>query len=73
LDFLLRFSNVDCVPVDIAVAEEAAMIRARYGITPPDALIVGTAIAAKADTIITNDSALVKLSPKPVILLSEFV
>jgi predicted nucleic acid-binding protein len=73
LDFLLRFSNLECVPVDIAVAEEAASLRARYGIKPPDALIIGTAIAVDADTIVTNNRAWMKLSPKPVILLSDYL
>jgi predicted nucleic acid-binding protein len=73
LDFLLRFSNLECVPVDIAVAEEAASLRARLGIKPPDALIIGTAIAVDADTIVTNDRAWMKLSPKPVILLSDYL
>jgi len=73
LDFLQRFSNLECVPVDIAVAEQAAILRARHGIKPPDALIIGTAVAARADAIVTNDGAWLKVSPKPVVLLGDYV
>lgn len=73
MDFLQRFSNLECIPVDIAVAEQAAIVRAHYGIKPPDALIIGTALAVGADAIVTNDSARLKSSPKPVILIGEYI
>lgn len=73
LDFLQRFSSVECVPVDIAVAEQAAIVRARHGIKPPDALIIGTAIASGVDAVVTNDGSWSKVSPRPVVLLSDYV
>jgi predicted nucleic acid-binding protein len=73
LDFLQRFPNVECISVDIAAAEQAASVRAHYGIKPPDALIIGTAVALGAEAIVTNDSAWLKVSPKPVVLLSDYV
>jgi len=72
-DFLLRFPNVDCIPVDITIAEQAALVRARYKIKPPDALIIGTAVATGAELIVTNDVSWVGISPKPVVLLGDYV
>jgi predicted nucleic acid-binding protein len=73
LDFFLRFSHMECTPVDIGVAEQAAIVRARYNVRAPDALIIGTAIAVGADTIVTNDVSWVKMSSTPVVLLSDYV
>jgi predicted nucleic acid-binding protein len=72
VDFLSRLPNVSCVPVDLTVAQCAARIRATSTIKPPDALIVGTAIAAGVDVIITNDDEWPKVSPKPVVLLGDY-
>jgi len=72
-DFLLRFPNLKCVTVDVATAQGAALIRARYKIKPPDALIIGTAVTAGADLIVTNDVSWVGISPKPVVLLGDYV
>jgi len=73
LDFLRRFPNLRCVPVDVAAAGQAASLRSRYGLKPPDALIVGTAMAFGADAIVTNDLSWMKVSPKPVVLLRDYV
>jgi predicted nucleic acid-binding protein len=73
LDFFLRFSHVKCTPVDIGVAERAAVVRARYNARAPDALIIGTAIAVGADAIVTNDVTWAKMSPTPIVLLSDYV
>jgi len=57
LEFLRTHSNLTCVPVDLAVALEAAYLRAERKFAPPDALIVGTGLAAGARRLITNDHA----------------
>lgn len=72
-DFLLRFPNVQLVPADVAVAAQAAALRARYGIKPPDALIIATAVTTEADAIVSNDRSWQRLEAKPVILLGDFV
>jgi predicted nucleic acid-binding protein len=71
-DFVQRFPNLTCVPIDITVAEEAAIVRARENIKTPDALIIGTAVAIGAEAIVTNDRRWLTASPKPVIILSQF-
>lgn len=55
LDFVTRFPNVSTPPVDVPVAQEAASLRATYGLAMPDALIVATGIVAQVGYIVTND------------------
>lgn len=55
--FLRTFPNLDCVPVDLQVAQDAAHLRADRRLSPPDALIVGTALAAQVRHVVTNDRA----------------
>lgn len=57
LEFLRTHPNLTCVPVDLAVAQEAAYLRAESRLAPPDALIVGTGLAAGARRLFTNDHA----------------
>ncbi|MGH7727270.1 MAG: type II toxin-antitoxin system VapC family toxin [Vulcanimicrobiaceae bacterium] len=73
LDFLGRFPNLTCVPLELRAAEAAARVRAQSNLKPPDALIVGTAVAAGADIIVTNDGAWAKKSPKPVVILRNYL
>jgi predicted nucleic acid-binding protein len=55
LAFLRTHPNLTCVPVDLQVAQEAAHLRAERRFAPPDALIVGTGLAAQVRYLITND------------------
>ena len=55
LDFLVRHPNLQLQPVDLPVAEEAARMRAMFGLAAPDALIVATGIANEATQLVTND------------------
>ena len=72
MDFLQRFPNTQCVPVDIAVAQQAAILRARHNLRSPDALIVGTAVAAGADAIVTNDHSWSKLTTSRIVTLGDY-
>lgn len=55
LGFLRAFPNLVCVPVDLQVAQDAAHMRADRRLAPPDALIVGTGLAAQVRHLVTND------------------
>jgi predicted nucleic acid-binding protein len=55
LAFLRNHLHLECVPVDVQVAQEAAQLRAANRLAPPDALIVGTGIAAQVAVLVTND------------------
>lgn len=54
-DLLLRSRNLFSVPVDVAIAEIAADLRARYNLRTPDALHAATAIHARCDAFLTNN------------------
>jgi predicted nucleic acid-binding protein len=55
LGFLRTHPNLVCQPVDLQVAQDAAHLRADKRFTPPDALIVGTGLAAQVRHFVTND------------------
>lgn len=50
-----RFPNVTVAPLDRAAARAAARIRATTGLSTPDALVIGTALAAGCGAVIGND------------------
>jgi predicted nucleic acid-binding protein len=56
-DFLLRFPNLRIDPVTVAVAREAARIRASTAARTPDALILATAVLAPAAIVVTSDAS----------------
>src|SRR5262245_42348222 len=56
LDFLTRFPNLRPHPVDLAVAQEAASLRAMFRLSMADALIVATGIVAQVHHLVTNDA-----------------
>ena len=53
-DFLLRFPNLRIDPVTIAVAREAARIRATTAARTPDALILATGALAPASIVVAS-------------------
>jgi predicted nucleic acid-binding protein len=52
---LSHFPNLELVPIFRRVVLRAAILRARYGLRTPDALILATAILQGATLAITND------------------
>lgn len=68
LDFLRHQPNLAVPPLDLQMAQDAAMLRAEHRFSPPDALIIGTGMAAQAGHLVTNDFAwepkLAKLSER---------
>ena len=55
LAFIRAQPNLTAVPVDLQVAQDAAFLRAAQRFSPPDALIVGTGLAAQVGHLVTND------------------
>ncbi len=55
LAFLRSQPHLDCVPIDLQVAQEAAHLRAARRFSPPDALVVGTGLATQVRHLVTND------------------
>jgi predicted nucleic acid-binding protein len=58
---LSLFPNLQWVPPDLAIADAAARVRARYHLRTPDALQVATAIRGGASAILTNDSDIARV------------
>jgi hypothetical protein len=74
--FLRNYPHLESAPVDLQVVQDAAFLRAAQRFSPPDALIVGTGLAAQVAHLVTNDQAwagkLANLSGRiKVVLLSE--
>lgn len=55
LAFLKHQAHMEAVPLDLQMAQEAASLRASHRLSAPDALIVGTGIAAQVSHLVTND------------------
>ena len=68
---MLQMPNLTLYPMDEAVAEEAARLRAAYNCKMPDAIIVATAIVHDADVFLTNDHRLKAITELPVVTLDE--
>jgi predicted nucleic acid-binding protein len=64
-------SELEALPVDAAVAETAADLRARYGLKTPDALQVATAITAGCEAFLTGDKGLRRVTEVRVLVLDD--
>ncbi len=70
-DLFATNGNLILVPVDAAIAERAAELRARYRLHTPDALHVATALHEGCDAFLTNDATLRRVAELRVLLLSD--
>jgi predicted nucleic acid-binding protein len=55
LDFCANWPNLTILPIDMAVAQEGASIRAHHGFPTPDALVIGTAVLGGVAWLVTGD------------------
>jgi predicted nucleic acid-binding protein len=55
LDFYAHWPNLTVLPVDLAVAQEGASIRAHHGFPTPDALVIGTGVLGGVAWLVTGD------------------
>lgn len=70
---LLRTRNVTLLPLDRAVAERAASLRARYSLRTPDAVQIGTAIEAGCTHVVTNDPVWKRVTELPILILKDIL
>lgn len=68
---LVHFPNLSVVDIDRNVARAAAQLRAKYNISPPDALQVAASLSFGAKAFLTNDKHLSKLQGLIDILVLE--
>ena len=65
--------EVRLLPATLAIWEQAATIRAVARLKTPDALHAASAIHAKCNLFITNDSDFRRVPDLPVLLLKDFL
>ena len=70
-DLLLHSANFYTLPINAEIAEQAAGLRAQYGLRTPDALQVAAAKTANCHAFLTNDKALKRIEDVKVIILDE--
>lgn len=70
-DVLLGSAGFHTRPIDAAMAERAAELRARYGVRLPDALQVAVALQEGCQAFLTNDLRLRRITELPVLVLDE--
>lgn len=68
---LRRSRQIRMIPVDPAVAEHAAELRARYRLRTPDAIQVATALTAGCEAFLTNDRDLRRVTELRTLLLDD--
>jgi predicted nucleic acid-binding protein len=71
--FVLKtFPNLTLRPIDESCAEKASDLRAEYGVKPPDALQVATALTSHATCFVTNDDKLKRIRELDVVVLDDY-
>lgn len=73
--FVVSLPNAAVVAPDVGVANDAARLRAAYGVGRPDALLVATARREGAQAFLTNDRGLRRLKGEGivVVVLDDYV
>jgi predicted nucleic acid-binding protein len=73
--FVVSLPNASVIAPDVGMANEAARLRAAYGIRLPDALLVATARRERAQAFVTNDRGLRRLKGEDitVVVLDDYV
>jgi len=73
--FLREIPLAEWLPLDEAIAREAARIRGIYGLRTPDAIIAATAVVGGATALVTNDREMRKVEGEgiKVFVLEDFV
>ena len=71
---LVNFPHLSLMDVARDVARRAAQLRAAYRLRPADALQIGTALVHGATAFVSNDRALLRLTPTlDVVILDDLV
>lgn len=68
---LIQGPNTQFVPTTDVIADQSAQLRAKYNLGFADALQIATAINAKCDAFLTNDTKLQRVSELQVVVLAS--
>ena len=69
--FLLKSSNFHTVAISATVAENAALIRARYGLRLPDAIQIAFALDIGCQAIVCNDHSMRRVTELSILILDD--
>lgn len=70
-ELLLSSSNFHTLPINATVAENAARLRAAYGLRLPDAIQVAFAIDTGCQAIVCNDHSMRRVTELQVLILDD--
>ena len=70
-ELLLKSSNFHTLPITATVAEDAARMRATYGLRLPDAIQIAFAIDTGCEAILCNDHSMRPVSELRVLVLDD--
>ena len=70
-ELLLKSSNFHTLPVSAPVAENAARLRATYGLRLPDAIQIAFAIDTGCEAILCNDHSMRRVTELSVLILDD--
>lgn len=71
-EVLLQAAHIEVLDTNLAVAREAARIRATHNLRTPDAIIAATAITSGAGILVTNDPAFRRVADLRVLLVEDY-
>ena len=69
--YLTSSGNLELVSVTQEIGEQAALLRAKYGLRIPDAIQVATALISGSSILLTNDKSLKKVIEVDVLILKD--
>jgi predicted nucleic acid-binding protein len=67
------YPNLSWLAPTLPIADEAACLRAKYGLRTPDAIQVATAVSAGATGFVGNDDAFRRVTDLEILLLDNVV
>lgn len=70
-NLLLQTNNLTTHEIDAQIANEAAVLRAKYGLRTPDSIQVATAIISGCDAFLTNDLKIKVVTEIKILVLDE--
>jgi predicted nucleic acid-binding protein len=72
-EILVRSENITLLPIDAAMARQAALLRSRYeGLRTPDAFQLAAGILSSAAAFVCNDHRLKIIREIPLLLLKDY-
>jgi predicted nucleic acid-binding protein len=70
---LSTYPNLECISIDLEVADIAARVRAQHNLRTPDALHAAAALHAHATALVTNDPIFRRVREFASIVLDDFI